>query len=267
MPDKQLVLRERVQQLVGVETALAMRFARDAATQSRHPELAARLRDASEGARSRSSALSAYLGGIRDADVRDRVVGALLEDVPSVDASVTRYVAVCGYAIGTYTTLIELAFRLYDLPLRELAPRHLKDHAALSYAFARFIPPVIAAEFAAQGLQCSCVCPMCGIGACACVTVGRQQVESAWREAGGTSTVSDGFVLEEPRPGSPLAAAGVRRGDVLVMVDEQEARTVPEIQATIRKHAIGDSVRLRIRRDAEPQYELSVPHTSDNPKK
>lgn len=52
----------------------------------------------------------------------------------------------------------------------------------------------------------------------------------------------------------------------LLSSDGQPATTVADIQAAIRKHAIGDNVRLVIQRSGEPPRAITVPHTSDNPK-
>jgi S1-C subfamily serine protease len=74
-----------------------------------------------------------------------------------------------------------------------------------------------------------------------------------------------GFGLQSPKPESELARAGVRGGDRLLAVDGQEVRFVADIQAGIRKHALGEEVRLLVQRDSEPAREIGVRHVSDYP--
>jgi hypothetical protein len=268
MADKQAVLRKHVNELRDFEAHVETRLREDLVAFANYPEIHELLASAIQGAGGRREALSQYLGGVsQQSDGPKAVVEGPSTDRTSPSAILKRHLATFAYAVAGYTVLTELAFRLYDPPLREVAPKHLKAYASLSYAATRLIPGVIAGEFAAQGLFCQCVCPMCGLGACACVTVGRQHVETAWRDSIGTAVTSDGFPLQTPRPGSPLAIAGVKGGDVLLAVDGQEARSVPEIQAAIRKHAIGDGVLLRIGRSHEVPREITVAHTSDNPRK
>ena len=268
MPDKQAVLREHANELRAFEAHIETRLRDDLFVFGNYPEIHGVLVSAIQGAGDRREALSQYLGAAQhDAAGFTPVVQILGTGPASPSTILKRHLATFAYAIAGYTVLTELAFRLYDLPLREVAPKHLKAYASLSYAATRLIPGVIADESAAQGLFCQCVCPMCGLGACACVTVGRQHVEAAWRDSAGTAVTIDGFPLQPPRPGSPLAVAGVKSGDVLLAVDGQEARSVPDIQAAIRKHAIGDGVLLRIGRSNEPPREITVAHTSDNPRK
>jgi membrane-associated protease RseP (regulator of RpoE activity) len=268
MADKQAVLREHANELRALEAQIETRLRDDLSAFGNYPEIHELLVSAIQGAGHRREALSQYLGDVpRQADGSKAVVEVLGADPTSPSTILKRHLATFAYAIAGYTVLTELAFRLYDPPLREVAPKHLKAYASLSYAATRLIPSVIADEFAAQGLFCQCVCPMCGLGACACVTVGRQHVDAAWRDSAGTAVTIDGFPLQTPRPGSPLAVAGVKGGDVLLAVDDQQARSVPDIQAAIRKHAIGDGVLLRIGRSNELPREITVAHTSDNPRK
>jgi S1-C subfamily serine protease len=58
----------------------------------------------------------------------------------------------------------------------------------------------------------------------------------------------------------------VRGADRLLAVDGQEVRSVADIQAAIRKHALGEEVRLLVQRGAGPAREIGVRHVSDYPK-
>jgi PDZ domain len=268
MADKHAILHNQARELMDLEAQIETRLRDDLGIFRDLPEIHDVLLSAIQGAGERREALNQYLGAVHHPDA-SRAGVQVTSATPALPSSVLkRHLAIFGYAVAAYTVLTELAFRLYDPPLRDLAPKHLKAHTLLVHSVARLLPTVVSEELAAaHGLFCQCVCPMCGLGACACVTAGRQHVETAWRDAAGAAVAAAGFPLPAPRPGSPLAAEGVKRGDVLLAVDGQEARTIPDIQAAIRKHAIGDAVQLRIGSANEDPREITVPHTSDNPRK
>lgn len=165
-------------------------------------------------------------------------------------------------AIG-YAILYEMALRLYEPPLREIAPKHLKAYADAALTLNRLVPVVVAWELARDGLHCSCICPLCGLGACACVALGTQTHVTASREV---ESSLPGFVLQPPKPNSELARTGVQGGERLLAVDGQEARALPDMQAVIRKHALGEEVRLLVQRGSESPREVTVRHVSDYPK-
>jgi hypothetical protein len=268
MADKQAILQNQARELIDLEAQIETRLRDDLGIFRDLPEIHDLLLSAIQGAGERREALNQYLGAVHHADGARAGVHVTNATPASASSVLKRHLATLGYAIAAYTVLTELAFRLYDPPLRDLAPKHLKAHTSLVYSVTRLLPTVVSEEIAAaDGLFCQCVCPMCGLGACACVTVGRQHVETAWRDAAGPAVAAAGFPLPTPRPGSPLAAKGVKRGDVLFAVDGQEARAIPDIQAAIRKHAIGDAVHLRMGRPNEDPRDITVPHTSDNPPK
>ncbi|RUU01202.1 PDZ domain-containing protein [Mesorhizobium sp. USDA-HM6] len=168
-------------------------------------------------------------------------------------------------ALG-YAMLYELALRLYEPRLREIAPEHLKAHADAALSTARLLPEVVAWQLAQDGLLCACICPMCSIGACGCVALGTQTLTTAWRDAVPTESEPPAFVLQTPRPESQLARAGVQGGERVLAVDGQQVRDFWEVQVAIRKHSLGDEVRLLIQRGSETPRELSVRHVSDYPK-
>ena len=88
------------------------------------------------------------------------------------------------------------------------------------------------------------------------------------RDAALASAVGEteaGFVLVPPRPGSPLAELGVQGGERLFAVDGQPVHSVPEIQAALRKHALGETAVLRVGPDADHARDLSAKHVSDYP--
>ena len=65
---------------------------------------------------------------------------------------------------------------------------------------------------------------------------------------------------------SQLARAGVQRGELVLAVDGQQVRDFAEIQVAIRKHALGEEVRLLLQRGSESPRELKVRHLSEYPK-
>ena len=113
------------------------------------------------------------------------------------------------YAAISYAMLVELAFRLYDPALRELAPKHLNGYAEAAQTINQLIISTVADELAAVGLECHCVCPMCSMGACGCVSLGNAMLSAAWRETAPAGEAAPGFPLQPPRSGKPARS---RRG-------------------------------------------------------
>ena len=73
-----------------------------------------------------------------------------------------------------------------------------KAHADAALSTARLLPSVVAWQLAQDGLLCACTCPMCGLGACACVAWGTETLIAAWRDAAPTESEPPGFVLQIP---------------------------------------------------------------------
>jgi hypothetical protein len=164
-------------------------------------------------------------------------------------------------------TLFEVALRLYEPRLREIAPQHLTAHADAALSIARLLPGVVAWQLAQDGLLCSCICPLCSIGACGCVAYGNHTLTTAWRDAVAVESEQPGFVLQTPKPDSQLARSGVQGGEMLLAVDGQHVEDFAEAQAAVRKHTIGDEVRFLLQRGSESQREFRVRHISDYPKR
>ena len=86
------------------------------------------------------------------------------------------------------------------------------------------------------------------------------------RLAGGAQgEVPAGFPLLAPREGSPLAEANVAGGERLLEMDGQAVESISEIQAAIRKHALGEELSIRVGRGLDDSRELQVKHVSDYP--
>jgi hypothetical protein len=163
----------------------------------------------------------------------------------------------------SYAMLYEVALRLYEPRLREMAPEHLKAYADAALSTARLLPGVVAWQLDQDGLHCACICPICGVGACGCVSYATETLIAAWRDAAAIESEPSGFVLLPPKPGSELARAGVQGGELLLAVDGQQMRGRAEVYDAISKHVLGDEVRLLIQRTSESPREVTVRHVSD----
>ena len=260
---RQETLRSYVRELLAVERELEAAFERQRDALKRHPDAAAAFEGFHATASQHREALSSYLEGTgRDGKPRGDAASTG-EARTAADALRAAYVVLNDAAIG-YAVLFEMALRLYEPPLRELAPKHLREYAEAAQTINQIIARVVAAELAAAGLECSCICPMCSLGACGCVALGTAGVNAAWRETAPNGEAGDGFPLQPPRAGSGLALAGVEGGDRLLEVDGEPVRSIPEIQAAIRKHPIGDDVRLLVQQGSETR-EIHVKHVGDYP--
>ena len=123
---------------------------------------------------------------------------------PAPVAAVALYSPLSHAAIA-YAALFEMSLRLYDPFLREIAPRHLDETARAASAFADGLAQLVSDDLVRKGLDCHCVCPMCSLGACGCVSVGHDA-------AAGLSYRDDvvdheRFDLQRPRPGSQFDEA------------------------------------------------------------
>jgi S1-C subfamily serine protease len=103
------------------------------------------------------------------------------------------------------------------------------------------------------------------MGACGCVSLGNAMLSAAWRETAPAVEAEPGFPLQLPRSGSPLALAGIQRGDRLLEVDGKRVDSIGEIQAAIRQHPIGDDVHLVLQSGSTSTREVQVKHVGDYP--
>ena len=77
-----------------------------------------------------------------------------------------------------------------------------------------------------------------------------QTVSAANAHALGAS-VDQGAYVVQVTPGGPAAEAGLREGDVIVSVDDDEVASADALILAIRSHEIGDDVVLTVRRGSE----------------
>ena len=273
---RQGTLRQYVAELLVLESDLETAVDGQRQTVRGHPDVAAAVDRFHGMIRGQLDAVQAYLEGIGGPEARPAksVVASLFttngaaapmeRQQPVTDVLRADYAAF-NYAAVSYAVLFEMALRLYEPALRELAPKHLRAYAEAAQTINQLIAGMAAAELAEAGLECHCICPMCGIGACGCVSLGTATVNRAWRETAPDGERPPGFPLQPPKRDSQLARAGVQGGDRLVEVDGQRVQAIAEIQAAIRKHALGDELRLVVQRGSDAPREIRVEHVSDYP--
>jgi hypothetical protein len=265
---KFMVIRRSVAELVAFEGEVAGSLERAQQLSSGHPDALAAIQRLRPMVQTHRDQLATYLkdsGGAGPSGETTSPQGALRE--ATALAEVLRDLCLAFHHCAlSYAMLYEVAARLYEPRLREIAPEHLKAHADAALSTARLLPGVVAWQLAQDGLHCACTCPMCGLGACGCVASGTETLIDAWRDAAPAESEPPGFVLLPPKPESELARAGVQGGELLLAVDGQQVRGRAEVQAALRKRTLGDEVRFLIQRGSESPRELIVRHAGDYPK-
>jgi hypothetical protein len=168
-----------------------------------------------------------------------------------------------GEASGAAASLFATGRLMFEGAACDLAVDRMKTYARATKALNALLPQVVGWELREEGLACHCVCPMCGLGACGCIWASLHNIDLAWGGAGLAEPDEHGIPLRSPpRPGSQLAAAGVHQWDRVVAVDDQAVRAPAELQTALRRHAIGEEVRLRIEHNGDSR-EVVVRHASD----
>lgn len=214
--------------------------------------------------------------GVRDAigSTPTAVDRAAVTDDPRPGSAVLEELAgaLAATAAG-YVRLYTTARLMFDSVTCDLAAEHLRTCVEALQAINWLLPDVVGRELTdrEQGLDCRCACPACSIGACLCVRNSTDTVLHAWStgtpfgtrglppadEASARldrwSLVSlapdQGVVLTvAPRQGSPLATAGIQRGDRIFEVDGVDVRSNPEIQDALTAHDPGEEVHMRVKR-------------------
>ena len=65
------------------------------------------------------------------------------------------------------------------------------------------------------------------------------------------SPVDSGALIEEVEPGSPAAAAGIQRGDIVTAAGSEEVRSSGDLLSALRNYMPGDTLRLTALRNGE----------------
>jgi PDZ domain-containing protein len=186
------------------------------------------------------------------------------EQAPAVAPRLQAVYAQVASAHGASVVLFQTGRLMLVGAACDFALGRIETYRSVTNALNALLPQVVALQLREEGLACQCVCPMCGLGVCGCIWASLHNIDLA---VGGTGVAPDdrGVPLRSPpRPGSQLEAAGVRQWDHVESVDGHPVRTVPELQAALRRHRIGEDVRLGVTHDGE-RRELAVKHASDFP--
>lgn len=264
-------LQDRLMQLMADEAEIVRALERQIALTPQHPEASKTLTDIHNAIKGHGESLRSQLevspgsvsaaqspiGGLFDFASPGSDRTQLLSNNLRADFAAFNYVAL-GYA-----ALFEMSLRLYVPALREIAPQFLEDYAKAAQAVNRIIAPVVAWELLQDDLTCSCICPMCTLGACGCVSACTDTIDEVWQEAALAVDSPPGFLLQAPRPGSQLLLAGGQGGDRLLEVDGQPVHNFMDVQAAIRRHAIGEEVCLRVMDSSGEGRDIIVRHLND----
>lgn len=271
-----------VRLLRAVEAAVATRPTRT--SDERLDAVREHLRDATAEQR---EAWTARLGGD---GARDQIgpAPATTDDAASSDppgsagAALEELVAALAATAAGYVRLYTTARLMFDAATCDLAAEHLRASVDALRAINWLLPDVVGRELSdAQGLTCRCTCPACSMGACLCVRNSTDTVLHAW-DAGtlfgtrglpanddartrlerwslGSLAPDRGVALASaPRPGSPLAAAGMQRKDRILAVDGVDVNSNPEIQDALSAHDPGQDVPMKVERASGDVTEVLV---------
>ncbi len=168
-------MRGAIAALLAAEHRIEEALGRYKAAAEGEREVAAALEGARKMAKAHQDALAACLDDRAGApDHSAAGVEIPLPVIPDSKANGLGVPAVlqAGHALLTsaalsYAALYTLALRLYEPPLRQLAPRHLREYAQAAQGFGELLPGAMAQALEEHTrLACRCICPMCGIGAC-----------------------------------------------------------------------------------------------------
>lgn len=274
------VIRHTVADVLASEDEVAGRLERAQQLSSGHPDTLAAIQRLRPMVQTHRDQLATYLkdsGGGEPSRETTSPQSTLREATALSEVLRDLCLAFHNCALG-YAMLFEVALRLYEPRLREIAPKHLKAHADAALSTAGLLPGVVARQLAQDGLHCACLCPSCGLGACGCVDYGTQTLTTAWRDAAAsrpglpwpsevpTESEPPAFVLQTPKPDSQLARAGVLGGERVLAVDGLQVHGFWDVTVAIRKHSLGDEVNLLIQRGSETPRELKCQHVSEYPK-
>lgn len=177
-----------------------------------------------------------------------------------ISATLHEITTTCTHLAFEYAKVHAIAHRFFDRTTADLAEKHMRAYVDVIQELNRLISDVMVWELTRRGQECQCHCPSCGLGVCVCAPHGELTVAEVWGQPSATSL--PGMLVRSPRANSPAAQAGLRAGNVVVAVDDQEIRSVDDMQLSIRKHNPGEQFRLRVHREPNEVFEITVtrPH-------
>lgn len=224
----------------------------------------------------------------------DRGEGAETTDAASDGATGARQggppSAVLERISSALTQVMAAQVRLYttarlmaDASTCELTAGHLRVCAEAQKVITWLLPDAVGQELADQeGLGCQCRCPACSVGVCLCVRNSTDTALHAWlglapfRTRGLPATDDVNTLLDrwsltrlgagrgvalagDPRPGTPLAATGLRRGDRILEIEGVTVDANADVQEAITGREPGTELRLTVQRAAGAVSDLVVP--------
>ncbi len=167
-------------------------------------------------------------------------------------------------AVIGYSVLHSLSTRFMDGPLLadegtsyHLARQHTQNYINFIQQIARLIHDALIWELDKKGLECKCTCPSCSVGICLCAPAGRSFLRDSWQEAGPIAN-DEGVYVQLPKQDSIAQKAGLHRGDVILVIDDQEIETYRDLQKVVREAKPGEDIRLTIRRSQGVTEEVHI---------
>lgn len=157
-------------------------------------------------------------------------------------------------AVIGYSVLHSLSTRFMDGPYiadegtsYHLARQHTQNYINSIQQIARLIHDVVIWELDEKGLECQCPCPSCSAGICLCALAGRSFLRDSWEDAGPIAN-DEGVYIQLPKQNSIAKKAGLKRGDVILDIDDKEIETYRDLQKVVREAKRGEEIRLMVRR-------------------
>jgi PDZ domain-containing protein len=251
-------VRSSLNDLIAIETGIVDAVERWADALRASPEAATtigRLRTTSKSHRDAlEDRLSVIAGSARSGPSDQPVMPAPTQSASEALRRVAEAAVVAAFACEAAYQTARLS---RDGDTCDLLATQLSDHAGTVAEARRALPPVLARELRGAGLTCVCRCPMCSIGACGCIRATLAESEIAW--TGQELARTSGLTLHSPpRPGSQLAEAGLEEGDLVLSVDGDDVGRNAEAQAALRRHEVGDEVRIEVERRGGVRSEITV---------
>lgn len=187
----------------------------------------------------------------------------------SISATLARLHLLISEAAYGYAVLHAVAHRYFDSQAEgntaDLAEGHLRDYAGAVEAITHLASEAAIWDLSRGARDCRCQCPSCGLGVCLCSPHGANTVGDIRRDAAalGAQQPAGGIRVRPPRQASAVQRAGIGPEDVVVAVDDREIPGetwdgIKLLQSTIKGHAHGDTIRLRVRRASGSIEDVSV---------
>lgn len=247
-----VVIERQVEALVGGQLLNAESHPRVTEAVGRYQRMIEVQREALE-ARLRSVGGEAPASPARVAPLRV-LAEAKMHDARSPSRALHVLYTAFNHAVFGYAMLHAVAHRFYDSQASgntaDLAETHMREYAAAAQEINQMISDAVVSKLSQRGQECQCRCPSCTLGICLCPPHGTNTVNEVWRETS-PSASPGGIRLRLPRSDSVVARVGLREGDRVAAVDDQEITSdldTGSMQTAIRRHQSGEKIRLRVRR-------------------